>query len=206
LMRIFLIRHGETEWNRIKLLQGSSDVKLSSEGLHQARLLANYISLQHVDAIYSSDLSRAVETAKILADRFKLPVKKIPDLRETNFGDWEGKNIDELIDESPFEFGRFFTSPERCHPPNGETFIEAQARAMNALREIIADHDDQNVLIVAHGSINRLIIGAALDMPIHKMWAISQFNTAVNVLRADDGNLTVELVNGTSHLHFSWDG
>ena len=200
LLRIYLIRHGETEWNKEGRLQGNSDVKLSAEGIRQAQLLAEHVPFHNVDAIYSSDLSRAVETAKLLAAKFNLPVNTTPQLREINFGDWEGESISDLAKEHPKSFGRFFTAPERCHPPNGETFLEAQARVMNVIRDVIAEHDNQNVVIVSHGAVNRLIIGAALDMPIHKMWAISQFNTALNILRVADGGFVVELINGTDHL------
>ena len=71
---------------------------------------------------------------------------------------------------------------------------------MTALEEIVAEHDNQSVVVVSHGAAIRLILGAALDMPIHKMWAIAQFNMALNVLRVDDGDLTVELMNSTEHL------
>ena len=201
MLRIFLIRHGETEWNKQNRLQGNSDINLSPEGFHQAMMLAEHAPFQHVDAIYSSDLTRAVATANVLAERFDLDVKTMPELRETNFGDWEGRFISELAAESPRAFGKFFTDPERCHPPHGETFLESQARVMIGIREIIANHDDQNIIVVSHGSAIRLILGAALDMPIHKMWAIAQFNMALNVLRVDDGDLTVELMNSTEHLH-----
>ena len=203
MMRIFLIRHGETEWNRQNRLQGDSDIHLSPEGFHQAKSLADHVPFQHVDAIYSSDLTRAVTTAEILAERFNLTVNEMPELRETNFGDWEGRFISELAAEFPKEFGRFFTDPERCHPPHGETFLESQARAMIGIREIISKHDNQNIVVVTHGAVIRLILGAALDMPIHKMWAIAQFNMALNVLRVDDGDITVELMNSTAHLFYS---
>ena len=176
MLRIFLIRHGETEWNRQNRLQGHSDTHLSPEGFHQAITLAQHAPFQHVDAIYSSDLTRALSTANILAERFNLAVKKMPELRETNYGDWEGRSIRELAAESPKAFGRFFTDPERCHPPNGETFLECQARVMIGIREIIANHDNQNVIAVSHGAAIRLILGAAFDMPIHNMWTIAQFN------------------------------
>ena len=201
MLRIFLIRHGETEWNKVGRLQGNSDVKLTPEGLRQARLLAEHGDFPALDVIYSSDLSRAIETAKFLAARFDLPVRLASELREINFGDWEGQSISELLKAHPKSFGRFFTAPERCHPPNGETFLEAQARVMNVVRNIIAEHENQNVAVVAHGAVNRLILGAALDMPLHKMWAISQFNMALNILRVEDGGFSVELVNSTSHLH-----
>lgn len=199
--RIFLIRHGETEWNKEKRLQGNSNVNLSHEGLRQARLLADQAPFPYVDAIYSSDLSRAVSTAEILAEKFGLHVNKVPELRETNFGDWEGRSIRELAMECPEDFGKFFTDPEKCYPPNGETFLHSQTRVVNAVYRIIATHDEQNVIIVTHGAVIRLIICAILQIPIHKMWAIGQFNMAVNVLRFDDGNITVELLNGTAHLH-----
>lgn len=201
MLRIFLIRHGETEWNRQGRLQGNSDIHLSPEGIHQATLLAEHAPFQHVDAIYSSDLSRAFETAKVLAVKFNvMPVKTKPELREMNYGEWEGRKIRELVMESPKDFGKFFTDPERCHPPQGETFLECQARVMIGIRDIIAESENKNVIVVSHGAAIRLIIGAALDIPIHKMWAISQSNMAVNILRVDDGDFTVELLNGTDHL------
>lgn len=199
-MRIFLIRHGETEWNKLGRLQGHSDVQLSSEGIRQAHLLMAHAHFPRIDAIYSSDLSRSVKTAEILAKHLNLNVKKLSELRETNFGDWEGKSVKELAEKLPDDFGKLFTDPERCRPPRGETFLECQARVMNVIRNIIATHDGKNVIVVSHGSAIRLIIGAALDMPIHKIWAISQFNMALNILRVDEGNFTVELINSTAHL------
>ena len=201
MLRIFLIRHGETEWNRQNRLQGHSDMHLSPEGFHQASMLAEHAPFHHVDAIYSSDLTRALSTAEVLAKKFNLKVKKMPALREMNYGDWEGRYISDLVKESPKEFGKFFTDPERCHPPHGETFLECQARVMIGIREIIANHENQRVIAVSHGAAIRLILGAALDVPIHKMWAIAQFNMALNVLRVDDGDFTVELMNSTQHLY-----
>lgn len=202
MLKIFLVRHGETEWNKAGKLQGHADVKLSNEGINQAKLLAEHAPFQHVDKIYSSDLSRAADTAKILAVKFNaMPVKTTPELRETNFGEWEGKSISELIEESPKVFGKFFTAPEKCHPPNGETFLQCQARLMNVIKNIIAENENQNIIVVSHGAAIRLILGAVLNMPINKMWTISQFNMALNVLRVDDGSFTVELVNSTLHLY-----
>ena len=93
MLRIFLIRHGATEWNKESRLQGTSDIHLSTEGFHQAITLAEHVPFTHVEAIYSSDLARAMETAKIIAERFNLTVKPMPELREMNYGDWEGRLI-----------------------------------------------------------------------------------------------------------------
>ena len=199
--KIFLIRHGETEWNKTGRLQGNSDVKLSPEGIRQAQLMAVHVPFKHIDAVYASDLQRAVDTAKILAAKFNLPVKTTPGLRETNFGDWEGRIISELLEESPDDFGNFFIKPDKVKPPNGETFLECQARVMNALDEIVAEHDGQRIIVVCHGAVIRLILCAALEMRIRKMWAIHQFNTALNILVFEDGLFSVELMNNTAHLY-----
>ena len=199
--RVYLIRHGETEWNKSGILQGNSNVLLSPEGIHQARLLAEHTPFHSVDAIYSSDLSRAVKTAEILADKFKLPVIKVPALREINFGEWEGKFLRELRSENHDSFEKFFTKPDKVHPPGGETFLECQARIVTALDDIVDTHDGQNIVVVSHGAAIRLILCAALTIPIRKMWAISQSNSAVNILCIDGGNAVVELVNSTAHLY-----
>ena len=201
LTRIFLIRHGETEWNASGRLQGNSNVQLSMVGLHQARLLAMHAPFPTADAIYSSDLIRAKATADVLAAQFNLKVQLVPELRETSFGDWEGHAIKDLAEESADDFEKFFVDPELCRPPHGETFAECQTRVVNAVRKIIADHENQRVIVVSHGAAIRLLLCAALGMPIRKMWAIAQFNMALNVLRVDDGSVTVELINSTQHLY-----
>ena len=199
--KIFLIRHGETEWNRVGKLQGISDIRLSPEGINQAHLLAEHTPFNAVDAVYSSDLVRAVMTAKILSDKFNLPIIRERGLRETNFGDWEGRFLSDLAKENPKGFEYFFTRPDKVQPPGGETFLQSQARIMNALDEIIADNEDRNIIVITHGAAIRLIICAALYIPIRKMWAISQNNMAVNILTFDEGNFSVELMNSTLHLY-----
>ena len=199
--KIFLIRHGETERNKIGKLQGSSDIKLLPEGMQQAHLLAEHAPFHNVDAIYSSDLERAVKTAEILAAKFHLPVIKERGLRETSFGEWEGRFLSDLAKENPKGFEKFFTRPDKVQPPNGETFLQSQARIMNALGEIIADNDGKSVIVVSHGAAIRLIICAALVIPISKMWAIGQYNMALNILIFADGHFSVELLNSTLHLY-----
>ena len=199
--KIYLIRHGETEWNAVGKLQGNSDIKLLPAGIEQARQLAEHAPFRAVDAVYSSDLSRAVKTAEILAEKFGLPVIKEPGLRETSFGEWEGRFLSELAEENPNGFEKFFTRPDKVQPPGGETFLQSQARIMNAFDEIIADNDDKNIIVVTHGAAIRLILCAALYIPISKMWSISQYNMALNILTFEEGNFSVELLNSTMHLY-----
>ena len=199
--KIFLIRHGETEWNAIGKLQGSSDIKLLPEGIEQARLLAEHAPFSAVDAIYSSDLSRAMTTAEILAEKFGLQVIKERGLRETSFGDWEGRFLSDLAKENSLGFEKFFTKPDKVQPPGGETFLQSQARIMNAFDEIIADNEGKNIIVVSHGAAIRLILCAALYIPIRKMWSIGQYNMALNILLFEEGNFSIELLNSTLHLY-----
>ncbi len=202
-MKIMLVRHGLTPWNGIGKMQGSSDVHLSPDGLHQARLLAAHCPFHTADAIYSSPLARAETTAIILANKFNLHVQNVPELREISFGDWEGKLLRDIAKEEPENFEKFFMQPDELKIPNAETFRQTQIRAMEAIQKIIDKHSaekNSHVIVVAHGAINRVILCAFLDIPIRKMWSIAQFNTAVNILREDDGNWIVELMNSTAHL------
>ena len=202
--KIMLVRHGQTAWNFIGKIQGSSDVHLSPDGLHQARLLAAHCPFFTANAVYSSPLARAETTALILANKFNLHVQTVDDLRETNFGDWEGQMLREIAEKDPVNFEKFFKQPDELKITNAETFAQTQTRAMSAIKKIIAAHKDEKdsqIIIVAHGAINRVILSAILEMPLKKMWSISQFNTAINIFREDDGHFTVDLINGTPHLY-----
>lgn len=201
--KVMLVRHGLTAWNNIGKMQGTSDVHLSPDGLHQARLLAAHCPFFTASAVYSSPLARAETTALILANRFSLQVQTVPEFRETNFGDWEGKILRDIAKEDPINFEKFFMQPDELKIPGAETFLETQERAMIALKKILAAHKDEKdaqIIIVAHGAINRVILSKILEMPLKKMWSLSQFNTAVNIFREDDGRFTVDLINSTAHL------
>lgn len=198
--KIILVRHGLTLWNGERKIQGHSDVELAPEGIEQAKLLAENFPLENISAVYSSDLNRAKTTAEILAQKFNLPVQLEKNLREANWGDWEGKKLSEIENADPVNYEKFFRNPEEVQISNAETFAQLQARAFSAFKKIIAAHPDENIIIVAHGAINRTILCSILEIPLKKMWALSQFNTAVNILRFDDGYFTVELINGTAHL------
>lgn len=204
MVEIVLIRHGLTMWNLGGRIQGISDTELAPEGLKQAELLAENFPFDKVDAIYSSDLSRAKNTAQFLADKFNLPIQTTAGLREIDFGEWEGKRFVELEKNDSERLKIFFTSPDKLILDRAETFQKAQERAMNELNRIISIHESEGenrVVCVAHGTISRLILCGILEIPLKNLWRLNQFNTAVNVFRVDDGNFTVKLINSTAHLH-----
>ncbi len=200
--RLVLIRHGQTAWNKSGKYQGQSDVALSEEGLEQARCLAEHFPVEKLDAVYASDLSRAMVTAETVAQKFGLEVRPEPAFRELSFGKWEGLTYAEIVAGWPEAMANFLTHPDIMEIPQGESFSQVQQRAMARLKEIVAEHEphDHTVGIFAHGAVLRTILTGIMQMPLSQVWTLSQYNTAVNIVRFDEGRPTVELLNSTAHL------
>lgn len=200
MMKLLLIRHGQTDWNLLGKYQGQTDIALSGEGIRQADLLAQNFPVDTLDIIYTSDLQRAFMTAERLAEKFSAPLYADKALRELNFGAWEGLTYQEIAERWPQEVKNLFGAPEKLQIPEGETFLMLQRRAMDKIHEIRAENEGKNVAVVAHGAISKAILTALLHIPLHYVWMLRQDNTAVNILRFDDEFVSVELLNGISHL------
>lgn len=181
--------------------QGQSDVQLTVAGKEQAAKLAEHFPVKEIDAVYASDLNRAMVTAEAVASRFGLSVQAEPAFREISFGEWEGLTYEQIVAKWPEAMGNFLQHPDILEIPGGETFPAVQKRAVARLEELVAKHEGQTIAIVAHGAVLRTLLTAALHMPLQYLWSIRQFNTAVNIVRYDAGaSPTVELLNSTAHL------
>ena len=201
MVKVVFVRHGQTEWTGSGRSQGQSDVALSAAGIEQAEKLAANFPVEHIDAIYASDLIRARVTAETVAKRFGLGVNLEPAFRELSFGDWEGLTYEQIVASWPDAMENFLAHPDILDIPHGESFPEVQQRAMSRLQELIQKHEGQTIMVAAHGAVLRTMLTAALHMPLQYLWSIRQFNTAVNIVRYDaEGNPTVELLNSTAHL------
>ena len=202
--KIWLIRHGRTEWNIAGRYQGQSDIELSEEGVRQAELLAEHLSIEnidHVDAIYASDLKRAMKTAECLAKKIGCRIQPEPAFRELNFGAWEGKTYQAITEQWPETMHTFFSRPDLLVIPEGETFEQLQQRAAKKLEEIARQHEGESIIIVAHGAIIRTLLAYALHLPLRYLWSFRQDNTAVNLLRyTEENGWLAELMNSTAHL------
>ena len=199
--KLILIRHGETEWNAARRFQGQTDVPLSETGKEQARMLAKRFPAERVNAIYSSDLVRARETADAIAKKFGCEVHPEPNLREMNFGQWEGLDYDEIVRRWPDEGAKLWPRPDLLRVPSGETVQELQDRAMGVIRRIISTEKAEDAIVItAHGAVIRSIICAMLSIPLRCFWSIRQSNTAVNIANYLDGQWFIELMNSTAHL------
>jgi broad specificity phosphatase PhoE len=198
--RLYLIRHGQTDWNAEGRYQGQIDSTLSERGREQSAQVAAALASVPLRAIYSSPLSRARDTAAALAAVHGLPVLTLDRLREVGMGEWEGLTSEEIT----ARFGDILRArrrdPERVTPGGGETLAELRARGVEAVREIVACHPGETVAAVAHGGLNKTILLAVLDAPLHRYWAIRQDNGAINVLEFDERGARVALLNETAHL------
>lgn len=160
-MEIYIVRHGETLWNKDKRLQGHTDIVLNDYGRELARKTGDALMNTKIDVIYSSPLQRAYETATLIRNGRSIEIRTDDRLMELNFGCYEGQNFPELIQNKDLTFQYFFRQPELYVPaPDGETLEHLIARAGNFMQEVIEPLADscERVMIVAHGALNKAIM------------------------------------------------
>jgi len=160
---LLLVRHGETDWNRDGRWQGGSDTRLNDLGREQARELAEQLD-GSIDALYSSDLARARETAEIVAAKLGLEVQVDPRLRERSFGSWEGLTMLE-IEERFADSHRRWRAGEGAGADDAEAFEDFFARVTEFLADVLRLHPDEEVLVISHGGSIRVIhaLAAGVD-------------------------------------------
>lgn len=202
--RILLARHGETEWNAIGRVQGWTDIPLSRRGEWQAEALASRLQQMPLVAVYSSDLSRALQTAVPAAAKHGLDVQTLPGLREKGYGDWEGLTRVELERDYGPLWHRYHTLRDlEAVVPGGETWPEVCDRIKSVLRQILDTHPgiDETVLLVGHGGSARALILEALQAPLPVLLRLHLDNASLS--RLDFGaalGSRVAFLNDTSHL------
>lgn len=199
--RIFLVRHGEAEGNLYRRAQGQTDVPLTPRGKQQVALLAGRFENETIHAAYASDLTRAYETAVAAVAAHGLTVTKEPRLREMHLGVWENRPWGDLTWEDPEQMRLFGADPARWSTPGHEDFYALQQRMKEALLDIAAAHPDQTVLCASHGMAIRCLVALLKGVASENFNEIPHGdNTAVALLTAENGELTVEYFNDNSHL------
>lgn len=203
--RIIFVRHGETDWNVTHRYQGQTDIPLNDKGKHQAELVAKRLASEEIAAVYASDLTRAIYTAKAIAQEHRLDVVPMAEFREISFGEWEGSSFSSLDIGARGQIDKIFTDPANIEVPGGENFQQVQKRAVSGIEKLIDKHPDETVVVVSHGAAIRTILCHALGMSLANVWSIRQDNTAVNKIAyyTSEGarsSMIVELVNDAGHL------
>ncbi|MBB2918742.1 histidine phosphatase family protein [Cupriavidus alkaliphilus] len=197
---LIVIRHGETAWNRERRLQGQLDIPLNDTGHAQARALATALAGEPIDAVYASDLSRAMETAAPLAEALGLQVRADARLRERSYGALQGKTYAEVAEHLPEDFARWQARVPDYAPPEGESLLGFHERAVDAVLALSRRHPGERIALVAHGGVLDCLYREATGMTLEAPRQHELLNASVNRLRSDSTHLTLAQWGDVSHL------
>ena len=197
---LIVIRHGETAWNRERRLQGQLDIPLNDTGRAQARALAEALAGEPIDAIYSSDLGRAMQTAAPLAEVLGLAVQPDPRLRERCYGALEGMTYAEVAEQLPEDFARWQARVPDYAPDGGESLLAFHERAVEAALALGRRHPGERIALVAHGGVLDCLYREANDMTLEAPRRHELLNASINRLRCDSVRLTVMQWADVGHL------
>lgn len=161
-MKLYLIRHGQTDWNVAGKIQGSTDIPLNETGKRQAACLAKGMEKRPVSRVFTSTLSRAYETARAIGDSQNVPVYGLFELQEVNYGYWEGLTMEEIEQRYPKELQQWYLSPVEVAPPGGETQTQVYERCKAAINRIL-EQGDGDVAVVSHGATVVFLLEYMLD-------------------------------------------
>ncbi|HRS22375.1 MAG TPA: histidine phosphatase family protein, partial [Clostridia bacterium] len=201
--RLYLVRHGETEWNKNGKVQGRTDTELSPEGVMQAELLARRLAGEDINVIYSSSLRRALKTAEIIAEYKQCEIIKSDKYHEICFGPWEGMTINEIKEKYSEHYRAYREDPVNFKLPGAETLIDLTERTYGAVMDIVSRHTGSNILLVSHGTAIKAVIIRILGLDIIDFKRFMIDNASVSILEfpEDDTEKPVLIcLNDTSHL------
>lgn len=185
-MKLFLIRHGQTDWNLRGKIQGSCDIELNDTGIKQAEELNNKVLEESYkfSTIYSSPQTRAVKTAEILSRVTNVDYIPIKGLEEINLGDWEGLSWAEVKEKYPTEYEEWYINRRYTKPPKGESYQDMLERVFAAIHKIINENCD-NVIIVTHSAVIMCIQCYLTNTPFDEMTKFKIDNTSITEIDSD---------------------
>lgn len=196
MVKLLLVRHGETEWNKTGRYQGHSDVELSAIGLWQAERLRDRLAGQRIDAVYSSDLKRASHTAQIITSQHNLAVMPGKELREINFGELEGMTYDEI----QLHYPNWSGISSDVSIPGGESLSQLAFRIELFVPRLTEHSGDKTVLVVAHGGALRVLVCILLGIGIEHWRQIRLDGASLTIMEGYPDRVVLSLLNDTCHL------
>jgi len=197
---LYIVRHGETPWNRDKIFRGHADIELSETGLLQAARVGEALASVELERIYSSPLRRCQQTALATKCGKDVPIEVLDGIIDIDYGDWSGQPDEQVASNYPELYRQYQVTPESVTFPNGESLGQAQSRAMTAL-DVAISQDWDIAALVTHRVVLKLILMALLGMPLSKFWTIKLDPCSISKLEVTGDMRTVSLVNDINHLH-----
>ncbi len=190
----YLVRHGDARQDQVKRYIGQLDLSLNAVGRTQIRTLQKTLAEIDFARIYSSDLRRCQETARIIAGPLAKSIRTVPNLREISLGEWEGQPMASIRERFPEEYRRRGREIVDFAPPGGESFRDLQARVVPAFLEII-NRANGVMILVAHAGVNRTILCHVLGLPLHELFLVPQDFGCFNIIERRGEQLKVKTIN-----------
>ncbi len=194
--RVYLLRHGEIETYDRRVFNGKRDVPLTPRGIQQLEEIAKRLSSEGIRSVYTSTLQRSMRGGEAIARASSVPCVHLDGLCEKNYGAWEGLTATEVEMRYPTQWAEYRSHPEQSRPEGGESHKDVLARVLETLHAILGKHAGETIAIVAHGGVNKLVLGEALGAPLVAFPRIEQKYAALNVIDYYEEGAIVRLMNG----------
>lgn len=198
--RLYLLRHGESDWNLSGKVQGSKDSELTEKGISQAESAGERLKVENIGSIYASPLKRAKLTAEVVGEKIGVSSKVEQDFQEMCFGHWEGRLLKEVQGDYGDEFMLWKKKPHEFKVEGSESLIEVQSRMLSAIETIKKTDDSENVLVVSHGTAIKAMVLGLLGIDLSKYGNFSVSNTGITMIEFGDYNTVMRYFNDTGHL------
>lgn len=195
--RLYLCRHGEVVGDGRRRYNGHRDVDITENGVTQMHRLSEMLRDKPLAAIYSSDLTRAIKGAEIIGTHHKAPRLVRPEFRERNVGVWEGMAFEEIQEAYPDEWRAWLGDIVHFRPRDGESLLDVSERVLPSLKGLVERHMSEEIVLLAHGGVNRVILSDAMRLELKNVFHIEQHYGSLNIIDYyDDGMSVVKLLNG----------
>ncbi len=196
MIKIYVARHGETTWNAVGRAQGRSDPDLSPKGYAQSLVLLERLKDRPISAIYTSTLRRSILTAMPIAEHFGLPIRQQSELDEIALGIMEGVEFENIDERVRAEWERFRENRLTYRIPGAENYADVSNRVKPFKERILRDHEEQEILVVAHRGVNRMLVGLLMEMTLEEAVNIEQANDCLYLIQRDGKPRVSYFLNG----------
>jgi broad specificity phosphatase PhoE len=198
--KVYLVRHGQTAWNVGEIFRGRADIPLDDVGKQEVHLAGEALKDETIHAVYSSPLSRSMETAENIAKFQNVSVSPLEAIIDISYGEWEGLESQAVQQSYPDLYALWLNEPHKVIFPGGESLDQVQTRTMAAVVELLEKHQDENFALVAHRVPNKVICCALLGLDNSHFWRIQQDTASTNLFKYQDGQWIITYLNDTSYL------
>ncbi len=197
---IFLVRHGQTAWNKEERFRGRADLPLDDFGIRQAEAAANKLANCGAATIYASPLRRTMMTAEPIAAGLGLSIQPSDDLIDIDYGKWQGLSTEEALERDADLYRQWIETPQNAGFPGGEGLQDVRDRVERIIGKVLTEHAGQTVILVSHVVVCRVFICAVLGLDNSHFWQIGQDVNAINTIGMREGKLVLNSLNDTCHL------